>query len=327
MLKYFRLIRFQNLLIIAATQYLLRYALLIPMLENMGFEPQFSHLNFSFLVIATLLLVAGGYVINDYFDMKIDSLNRPEEVLVGKQINRRTAILIHIIVNAIAIILGLIISLEIGHWKLVNIFILVSVLLWFYSASFKHRYLIGNLIVALLTSTVTLLLPVMYELPPLYTNYSEDLMMLGMNFDILLYWSGAFALFAFLTTLAREIIKDAEDFEGDHAYGRRTIPVVSGIGAARATVIVLNLLVVALLAGGYFMFLHCTERFGEACLKYNYPSLIYIVVFLIVPHLFLSYKVLKANTKAQWHSAATISKISMLFGILYTLVVYFLISN
>jgi len=326
MLNYLRLIRIQNLLIIIAAQYLLRYALILPILANLGFESQVSHLGFLFMSLATALIAAGGYVINDYFDTKTDSLNRPDTVIIGKHISRRGAILLHIVLNIIGIALGLLVSLEIEHWKLGNIYVLITALLWFYSASFKRRYLIGNLIVAVLTG-LSVLLPVLYELPPLYANYAEELALLRMDFNILIAWGIAYSGFAFLTTLSREIIKDAEDFEGDQAYGRRTIPVVSGIRTVKYLVVSINVVVVLLLAFGYVYTLFCAERFGEACLSHDYLSGIYIGLLIIFPNIYLIFKVLKSKSKKDWHQSSVLAKLIMLAGILYTAVAYYLLTT
>ena len=102
LMNIFKLIRIQNLFIIAFTQYLMRYAVIFPMLESKGFESQFSDLNFFFLVLTTVLLAAAGYVINDYFDTRTDLVNRPKTVIVGKSIKRRTAMALHIFLNLIA---------------------------------------------------------------------------------------------------------------------------------------------------------------------------------------------------------------------------------
>jgi len=113
MLPFIKLIRIQNLIIIATTQYLMRYAIIEPILKINKFELQFSDLNFFILVFSTVLLSAAGYVINDYFDTKTDTINRPNNVIVGRKISRRTAMSIHISFNIIGIIAGFYISYKI----------------------------------------------------------------------------------------------------------------------------------------------------------------------------------------------------------------------
>ena len=126
-----------------------------------------------------------------------------------------------------------------------TLFLVVSGLLYFYSASYKRQFLIGNIIVAILTAMVPLLV-VIYEWPALYRYYTVNAVTLP-EFNFIFYWVGGFALFAFLTTLTREIIKDIEDFEGDIAYGRNTVPVVIGILSAKIVSVSLMIITIVLL--------------------------------------------------------------------------------
>lgn len=315
LLYIFRLIRIQNLLIIAFTQYLMRYAIIFPMLESKGFESQFSDLNFFFLVLTTIFLAAAGYVINDYFDTKTDLLNRPKTVIVGKHIKRRSAMSLHVVLSIIGIGLGFYISLQINLWKLVYIYILVSGLLWFYSSSYKKMFLLGNFIVAILTALVPLM-TALYEIPPLNAKYSDVLLMINDNFYDVFFWIMGFSVFAFLTTLNREIIKDAEDFEGDNAYGSRSVAVVAGLKTTKIVTIALNSIITILIPFIYFKYVHIPQVI-------NYLSIGYIIVLLILPNLFLIYKLYKAKEKKDWTVAGNIAKIIMLFGILYALIVWY----
>ena len=319
MLNFLRLIRAKNLLIIIFTQYLMRYAVIFPILESRGYIPQFSNLNFFFLVLTTVLLAAAGYAINDYFDTKTDLINRPETVVVGKHINRRHVMTLHIVLNTLAVILGFYISWQIHLWKLLYIYIIITGLLWFYSTSYKKQFLIGNIIVAFLTAMVPLM-TVLYEIPPLNKEYFDTLLELKDNFNDVFFWIVGFSVFAFLTTLTREIIKDVEDFEGDAAYGSRTMPVVAGIKTSKIVTVSLTLITLALLIFVYIKYLMypCPD-----CINIDYISAIYLGIFVALPSLFLIFKIIKANDKKQWHTASTISKIIMLFGVLYALVVWY----
>ena len=198
----------------------------------------------------------------------------------------------------------------------------ITGLLWFYSTSYKRQFLTGNIIVALLTGMVPLM-TVLYEIPPLNVYYAETLMLLKQNFNILFFWAAGFSGFAFITTIAREIIKDIEDFEGDTAFGRRTLPVKSGIKTSK--IVISTITGVTTLAIIYIalMYLQCSGYSKEGCISIDYLSLIYIFILLIIPNLFLIYKVLKAETQKDWHFASSFAKLIMLFGILYSLVIYY----
>ena len=120
---FFQLIRYKNLIIIVLTLYLLRYCIVQPLLQLNGLELQLTNVHFFLLVMSTVFLTAAGYVINDYFDRKTDMVNRPDKVIVGKKIKRRTAMLMHIVLNVLGIVLGLYISYYIGYLSFGIIFI------------------------------------------------------------------------------------------------------------------------------------------------------------------------------------------------------------
>ena len=318
MKAFFNLIRWQNLLIVVLTMILIRYALLEPVLgkltvtlnEGSGAEVpvtlQFSLFNFILLVLATVFITAGGYVINDYFDIRTDLINKGS-VIVGTRIERRQAMMLHNIFNIAGVALGFYISWRSGYFLAGMLFLVVSGLLYFYSASYKRQFLLGNIVVAVLTGMVPLLVG-FYEWPALYRYYSVNAVN-PPDFDFIFYWIGGFAFFAFLTTLTREIIKDIEDFEGDVAYGRNTLPVVLGIKTAKIIASFLNLITLALLYIIWHLFL------------YDNYTLVYISAVLALPLFLVIFIVFRSTDRKRMHSASRLMKIVMLGGILYSLVV------
>ncbi len=312
MINFLRLIRYKNLLIIILTQYLMRWSIIKPLLKVNQFELQFSELHFFFLVMATVLITAAGYVINDYFDTKTDLLNRPETVILGRSLNRRWAILLHIIFNTIGIGLGAYISFYIGLPILTLVFIMITGILWFYSTTYKRQFLIGNVIVAFLTALVPLMV-LLFEIPLLREEYGLLMLELQANFNYIILSVTAFSFYAFILTLIREIIKDIEDFEGDRAYGRNTLPIVLGVTSSKIIIISFILLTQFSLIYVYFRFLK------------DPITLLYFSVFLIIPLLILLYKVFVAKEKTDYHFASNLSKVIMLAGIIYALVANYLI--
>lgn len=308
MLAILKLIRIQNLLIVAATQYLLRYAVIQPILSINNFELQLSGLNFFILVFSTICLTAAGYVINDYFDTKTDAFNKPEKVVVDKMISRRGAMALHIVLNMIGVIGGFYVSGVIGHLKFGFIFILITGILWYYSTTYKRQFLIGNILVSLLTALVPLMV-ILYEMPLLNVKYGSILIEHQTNFNRLLYWILAFSFFAFVTTLIREIIKDTEDFEGDSAYGRNSLPIVLGINYTK---LVLIILISGTIASFAIIYLKYLTGF-----KF---TLWYLIVFQITPLIYLAFRIIRANTKKDYTFASGFMKIIMLGGLLYSLV-------
>ena len=300
------------------TMVLMRYAVLEPLISRMmivllqgngqeiPMSLQFPWYDFIILVAATVFITAGGYVINDYFDIKTDLINKGK-VIVGTKIQRREAMMWHNIFNIAGVASGFYISYRAGYIWLGTLFLIVSGLLYFYSASYKRQFLIGNIIVALLTAMVPMLV-VFYEWPALYKFYKLNAVSLP-QINIILYWVGGFALFAFLTNLTREIIKDIEDFEGDLAYGRNTVPVVIGILSARIVSLCLIVITIILLYLVWYFFINDTI------------TLIYITAAIVIPLLFVIYKIIKSSERAQLHHASSLMKVVMMTGVLYSVVV------
>ena len=319
MKDYLKLIRYPNLIIVILTQYAMRYGIIDPLLKaasenlpGMTFQLQLEPLHFFLLVLSTVSLTAAGYVINDYFDTHTDFLNRPRAVLVGTRIPRRHAMTLHIILNFVGVLLGFYISF--GIPLLGFIFLLVSGMLWFYSTTYKRQFLIGNLLVALLTALVPLMV-IVFELPELNKAYGEILLRNQSNLMFIFYWILGFSVFAFLTNLIREVVKDMEDFEGDRAYGRNSIPVILGTNPAKW--IVTGLITIELLLLGYVYFSYLEDRF----------TFIYFFLFLCVPLLFLVVKMIQAKTKENYHLISNVLKFVMLFGILYAFVARLIIQT
>lgn len=327
-LAFFRLIRFPNLLIIALTQYAVRFGLMFPLLSGSGFQLAMSEVNFFLLVLATVMVAAGGYIINDYFDTKIDRVNKPKRVIVGKLIKRRVAMGAHIVISTIAIIIAVYVAWYINYLWLSLIQIGSVMALWYYSINFKRRILVGNIIIALLTALVPISAG-LYEFLELKNHLFEELQgFIELNAvenpiyasvffkDVLSnigLWIGGYALFAFLLTMVREIIKDIEDYDGDQEEGCKTLPIVAGKATANNTTIVISILTFLLL-----VFVQYSQLMSSEIISFLYFS-----VFLQLPLLMLIVKLLIAKKKNEYAWASRLTKLIMLFGILYTSVIYF----
>ena len=318
MKAFLKLIRWQNLLIVALTMVLMRYAILESILDKIritlyayagtvtSMSLQSSWFDFLILVVAIVCITAGGYVINDYFDIKTDLINRGK-VIIGTRISRRQAMMLHNIFNITGVAAGFYVSAKAGYVWMGILFLVVSGLLYFYSASYKRQFLIGNLIVAILTALVPMLVAI-FEAPVLFQYYAINAVRIP-DLSIIFYWVGGFAIFAFLTTLTREIIKDIEDFEGDVAYGRNTIPVVIGILTSKIISICLIFITLLMLYLVWYFYLH------------DLITLIYISVAIGLPIVYVIFQIIVSQSRKQLHSASRMMKIVMLSGILYSVVV------
>lgn len=302
----------------ALTQYAMRYFIMEPLLPSAGFALQLDNFHFALLVLSTVFIAAAGYIINDYFDTQTDWINKPERVVVGVAINRRVAMTLHTILNIIGVAIGVYLSIYIKLFSLSFLFLLTSGLLWFYSTSYKKQFLIGNLTVAFLTSMVPMLV-ILFELPLLNREYGAIMLQHNTNFNYIFIWVTGFAVFAFLTTFIREIIKDAEDFEGDNAYGMKTLPIKLGMTVTKIIITVLIFICVTMLLYILIRFIMFSSE------TIDYISLIYIVGLLVLPFFILATMVIMANKKIDFRRASYMIKIIMLIGILYSAVVFYII--
>ena len=269
-LALFRLTRFWNLAIIAFAQYFTAFFLFQQRLLV------FTDFWLFLIVASTVMIAAAGYIINDYYDIKIDLINKPDRVVIGKTITRRYAIFFHTVISVTGVGMGLLINWKVGAVNFVSVF-----LLWLYSNNLKRLPLIGNLVVSLLTGLSIFLLSFLYEqYLPLVMTYS---------------------LFAFFMTLIREIVKDMEDMKGDTTFGCRTLPIVWGIRKTKS-----------FLYGTILVFSFLVLWLDYQQLKISW---IYFIPLLFVPMSLLFYRLLKADTKKEFCQLSQLCKIIMLLGI------------
>ncbi len=236
-----KLIRWNNLFIILLTQLLLWICVLLPLRQWTNVSFVLDVFSFSLVCASTILIAAAGYIINDYFDIKIDAINRPEKVILEHKINRRAGLIYHFVLSFLGILLAGIVAYKAGklQWLWVQFFSVI--LLFFYSSHFKRRFVIGNVVVALLTA-FTILTLYIYE-PALQSFFQKTPML--QNGDSLIpnpIWVLAiYTCFAFVLTWMREIVKDMEDHIGDAAEGCETMPIKWGLKRTSLFVQVLSL--------------------------------------------------------------------------------------
>src|SRR6478752_4073478 len=147
-LAFFKLIRTLNLLFIAITQYLFQYFIVIPLFEPYGLSLPLGGKYFWLLVLSSVLIAAGGYIINDYFDLNIDRVNKPGKLVVDKIIHRRWAILWHLALSVAGILVSTYVACKTRAWWIAPANVGCVLGLWFYSTTFKRKLLSGNLIIS-----------------------------------------------------------------------------------------------------------------------------------------------------------------------------------
>jgi 4-hydroxybenzoate polyprenyltransferase len=297
---FFRLVRWPNLFFIALTQVLFYYCIYLPLYE----QPQTDRL--LLLLLASVLIAAAGYIINDYFDLNIDQVNKPQKNVVDSVIHRRWAIVWHMLLSFAGIVLT---ALAVGlhYWYIILANILCVGLLWFYSTSFKRQLLIGNVVISLLTAWTILVFFFALSNPSDAFNTSNELSV--KFFRLAFLYSG----FAFIISLVREAIKDMEDMEGDARYGCKTLPIVTGI---RTTKIYTGTWIAVLIATLTVLQAYVLQ-FGW------WPSVLYTTLLVILPLLVLSRKLKQASSTKDFGRLSSMTKWIMLAGILSMIFFHF----
>lgn len=295
---FFKLIRWPNLIFIVLTQTLF-FTCVLPFVFRTSEEPRFynlSLLNFSLIILASVCIAAAGYIINDYFDLNIDQVNKPEHLIIEKYIKRRWAILLHLILS----LAGFIISCYVGY-RLKNIYLpffnLIAIAcLWFYSTTFKRKLLIGNIIISLLTAWVILVIMVAEYKTIMAFSVKTRL------FKISLLYAG----FAFVISLIREVIKDMEDLPGDIKYNCKTMPIVWGIQVSKVFVAVWMVVLCGTVTVLQFYVLQLGWWF----------SAVYCIAFIIIPLCWILKKLYESQNTTNYHQLSTAVKFVMLSGII-----------
>jgi 4-hydroxybenzoate polyprenyltransferase len=266
--SFLRLTRVWNLVIIALSQYFTAAMLVGP--------HTVKDWRLFILSLSTVLIAAGGYTINDYYDVKIDLVNKPERVVIGQGITRRYAILLHSVLSISGVCIGLLLGWRIAAINFASVF-----LLWWYSNDLKRHPFIGNVVVALMTGIAVMMVDALYQTG---------------NILILIY-----ATFAFFMTLIREIIKDMEDLKGDLTFGCRTLPIVWGFRKTKFLIYAILAIfsIIVLLLNFYF------TRLPEY----------YFFIFLFPLLLVLLIRLIRADTKKDFKWLSSFCKVLMLLGI------------
>ncbi|PUZ30305.1 4-hydroxybenzoate polyprenyltransferase [Chitinophaga costaii] len=297
---FFRLIRYPNLIYIALSQFLLQYCIVVPVLHSQGVTPSLSWGGFWLLCLSTVLIAAAGYIINDYFDINIDIINKPHKMVLDRIISRRWAMAWHTILNMAGVSIGFVVATGIGQIYLGFTQVLCSLLLWFYSTSFKRQVLIGNVVISLLTGLAVLVIG-LYE-KQIYESFAAMISPLGRR---LIQVIGSYAIFAFMISLVREIVKDLEDMIGDAKDGCRTIPIVWGVKPAKRLVYGLLLSIVALIV---------LAQLRIATLGWTW-AIVYLLLLVQLPCAYAYYLLRKATLPAHYHRISSLVKLIMLTGI------------
>lgn len=310
---FLRLIRWENLLFAAAVIWLMEKMVAVPLLVKAGFCEQLPGWMLYLLMLSVVFIAAGGYIINDYFDVKIDTINRPERLIVTRSFTKQQAMLFHQVFTGIGVVIGIIVSVFAHSWALGIVFVLVPGLLWFYSSSYKRQFIVGNLIVAIVAALVPLIVAVANGDYIRHLHGDDNIPYLYCASNIYI-WIGVFALFDFLTTFIREVLKDLQDQNGDRELECHTLPIKIG---ELWTKIVLTCLII-LVAGGAAYIVFYTLPFPH---NWGSISVRYWLFGLVIPFLCELYLLWSAKLPSDYRFAQGLMKFIMLIGVLFSIVI------
>ena len=299
------LIRFKNLVITCLTQLLIKFFLIDYYLEKSAL----SDINFSIYLFSLVSIIAAGYIINDIYDIEIDKINKPDKIIIDKDISKTFALKSYYILNLIGICGGFYSAYQISKLWLGVIFIFFAYSLFKYSRNYKTTFLIGNIQVAFLTALSIITLALL-DLSPIEINNKHGIKVI---FQIILYYSG----FAFIITLIREIIKDLEDIEGDKKLNANTFAISAGIRKSKFIILLLILITMTLIA--YFQYFQYSVLGTIFSIELNYwgVNLIAVIYTILIQFLlmYLFFKIKKSGSRSDFNYTSNLCKIIMLGGI------------
>ena len=300
-MKYLKLIRYQNLLMLTFMQLVFRYLFLAQSYVDLAL----TDFNYILLVIATVCIAAGGYVINNIMDQDTDEIAKPQNRVVGVSISETVAYNWYIGLTIVGVGIGFYLSNVIYKPTFASMFILVATLLYMYATSFKQIPVLGNVVVALMLSTSIIIIGLFDTLPAIDV---DNRFRMKEAFDILMHY----AIFAFIINLIREIVKDMEDMDGDYQSGINSLPIAIGVQKTKIIVGVLTVISIGILA--YYV--------NSNLFELDYV-VYYAMILIVGPLIYFGVKLLNATTKKEYHHLSLVLKIILFFGILSVAVIVF----
>ena len=309
-----RLTRPVNLAIIAITMAAIKYGIIHPLVDfHLGkLNPGLSPFNFVAACMVMILLAAAGNIINDYFDIKVDRINKPSRVIVGKTVKRRVAMVLHHSLNIAATLIGIYLAWQSRLWIVAIIPVFMAGSLWSYSLTFKRQLWIGNFVVALMVCIVPLWTG-MLEVNALIENNLNTT--IGHDFFPRIWkWVIGYSAFAFILTLIREAQKDLEDLEGDKKSSFKTLPVVKGVKFTRIYILGLIALTIAGLGAICVYAPHFQVK--------NWPILLSLLILVVGPLMTSFFFTLIAKNPRHFGKASMFLKLTMLGGVILAFLLF-----
>lgn len=306
-MKFLQLIRYKNLLLLALMQLIIRFGYL----EQIHIPLSLFYWQYALLILATVLIAAGGYVINDIFDQETDQHNKPNKVIIGTFISETTAYSIYAALTIAGVACGFVLSNSISHPNFAILFVLIATLLYIYASTIKQIAVIGNILIAALLAFSVIIIGIFDIFPNTFESNQQQM---ALAFSILL----DYAKFAFFINLVREMIKDIEDIEGDKIQEMKTLPII--IGTIKTTKIAFILLLVPTL----YLFYYLNQYLFSNNLYYG---IFYLMILVIAPIILCLIRIWNAKEKKDFRQISIILKWIIFFGILSIWIITFNIKH
>ncbi len=306
-MKFIKIIRIQNLVMLALLQFIIRFVFL----KNQNVSLALANWQFCLLILSTLCIAAGGYIINDIFDQETDEINNPETRIVGVSISESFAYNLYVGFTIIGVCIGFYLANVIERPSFATVFIVLASLLYFYATSLKQTLLIGNIVVAFALSFSIIIIALFDMFPSIDPeNKPRMAVLFGIMLD--------YAIFAFMINFLREIVKDLEDELGDKSQSMNTLPIVLGTTKTSKLLAILSIIPVVLVSN--YVYVYFFKNNLLTCTLFG-------MFTIIAPLIYFASKIWFATSKQDFKHLSLILKIILFFGIISIALISYTIKN
>jgi len=308
-MKWIRLIRLTNIIIIFFSQALVYFGLMKPTFDNYGIKADLDLNEFIIVFIVTAITTMAGYLINDIFDIQTDQINKAGRNIVGRTVSVKSTKTIYLVLLAAGLLISTYHYIIYDSSILFLSFLIISAVLALYAFRLKGSFLFGNLFVAILSAFVIAIILLLSQ------NSMEALnKVYPLSHTSLSLITKAFIIFAFLSSFFREVVKDIEDIEGDRAAKIQTTAVVLGQNKTKIIAIVIGLILMSALI---FWSFHSLNQISIWLQMFGGLLSLYTLLILL--------RLWRANDKPEFGKVSSSIKLLMGAGLMYLILYSILI--
>ena len=313
---YLKLVRLPNSIVMALVQILLYECVLKSILLLYNQVPALSPIDLIYLILSTVFIAAGGYLVNDYFDMKIDEINKPITRIVGKTILRKDVMFLYKIVTGIGLVAGFILSYRVRSITCATYFVFIVGLLWFFSSSYKRMLVVGNAICALTMALVPFFIA-LFNNQMLDVRYNPTPELFFLKNEVYTYL-GAFSIYTFLWMFVIDIVQDLVTHRGDREMECHTFPVV--IGERNTKILIGGVVILLNVAIAYFLY-------SDDFLNEHIATWRYFVCGSAIPSASIFYFLFKSKTIPDYILLKRYVTVIFLIGFAFSFWIKYVVQN